>query len=425
MPHILLLFCCFCSLPSLFSQEGSYPTPKNYDYIYKDNIKSVRFYQFDSERDYPILSLNSPGHFVLTFDDMEAYAKDFSYKIIHCDANWNPSDQLDALDYIDGYQENRIFEAKNSFSTKVPYTHYEVRLPNEDVKWTKSGNYLLKVFENDNEEDLIITRRFMIVETKMKVVPELRRSAIPPYSSSHQELSCKVQHNGMRIGNPASQVKVVILQNGRWDQKITDLTPTYIQSEEIGFDQQGQILFPGYKEFRPLDLRSFRFRTTQVERLEEYSDGFEMWLFEDRLRIGTTHLFTHDLNGNFLIETHDQRQELQEEYAKINFSLKALSPFEGDVYVLGGFNNFRAQESFKMNYNENCRCYQLHTLLKNGFYDYMYAVQDKETGQLNYEKIEGSSFESENDYLFLVYYKTFGGLYDQLVAIQKFNTRPN
>ncbi|MFT5646520.1 MAG: hypothetical protein ACI976_001202 [Aureispira sp.] len=421
----LILSCCFIFQSYLAAQDKEYPEFRNYDYIYKEYIKSVRFYQFDSETDYPILSLQNPGFFIFSFDDLEAYTKDFSYKIIHCDANWNPSEELDALDYIDGYQENRFYESQSSFSTKVPYTHYEIQLPNEDVKWTKSGNYLLKVYRDDDEKDLIITRRFMIFDTQMKVVPNMRRSAIPPYASSHQEFFFSIEHSGVRIGNPGEQIKTAVLQNGRWDNAILNLEPTFIKNEEIGYDMYGKLLFPGYKEFRPLDLRSFRYRTIQVERIQEYNNGFELWLFEDASRLYTSHVFTHDLNGKFIIESNDDREgKLEGEYGQINFSLKALTPYEAEVYILGEFNNFRPKPAYKMNYSSDCRCYQASNTFKNGFYDYYYGIFDNSNNELNIQKIEGSSFESENDYLFLVYYKTFGGLYDQLVAVQKLNTRP-
>ena len=78
-----------------------------------------------------------------------------------------------------------------------------------------------------------------------------------------------------------------------------------------------------------------------------------------------------------------------------------------------------------MRYNKECLCYQLPTTLKNGFYDYYYGVVPEGGNALDIQMIEGSSYETENDYLFLVYYREYGGLYDQLVAVQKHNTRPN
>lgn len=411
---------------SLLAQSGDYPALRTYDYVYKDYIKTVIFRLSDSKIDYPVIELGSPSFFIFSFDDLDAYTKDYSYKIIHCNAQWQPSEELDALDYIEGYQENRFYEAKNSFSTRAPYTHYEMTLPNADVRWTKSGNYLLKIYKDNNEEDLIITKRFMVVDTKMKVVPNMRRSATPPNSLTHQELFFRIQHSGVSIGNVMEQITPVVLQNGRWDNAITQLTPTYIQQEEIGYEQQMAVQFPGYKEFRPLDLRSFLYATIQVERIEQYRDGYELWLFEDLSRRYTSHVFTHDLNGKFFVESRDGREsKLQGEYGTINFSLKALTPYKGKVYLLGGFNDFQPQASYAMRYDKECLCYKLSTTLKNGFYDYYYGLVPEGSKTVDINALEGSSYETENDYLFLVYYREYGGLYDQLVAVQQHNTRPN
>ncbi len=419
---IFLLLSYFGNSQELEHQEEKF---RNYDYVYKNYIKSVRFYQFDSETDYPILELGSSNYFILEFDDMEAFTKDFSYKIIHCDAHWQPSEDIDAFDYIDGYQENRIYSGENSFSTKVPYVHYEIQLPNEDVKWTKSGNYLLKVYQDEEEENLIITRRFMIVDTKMKALARTRRSATPPYAATHQEMHFEIQHSGISIGNPREQIQIAILQNGRWDNAITELEPTYIRHEAIGYDMSGKILFAGHKEFRPLDIRSFRFRTIQVKTLEMLKNGFELTLFTNHFRNYSPHVFTHDLNGKFIIQSHDRPDEkLREEYAAVNFSLLSQNKLAGEVYVIGGFTDFRAKPDFRMKYDQKTGLYEMTCTLKNGFYDYCYAVVEEEGAAPNIERIEGSSFETENDYLFLVYYKEFGGQYDQLVAIQKLNTRP-
>lgn len=416
----------FSALPTfLLAQADEYSTPHNYDYVYQPYIKSVQFHLNDSKTAYPIIELGSPSYFIFSFDDLEAYTKDYSYKIIHCNAEWEPSKELSMFDYIDGYQENRFYETQSSLSTRVPYVHYEVQLPNSDVRWTKSGNYLLKVYRDNNEEDLIITRRFMVVDRKMKAVTTLRRSAAPPYGTSHQEWFFNIEHTGVNIGNAEDQVTPVVLQNGRWERSIRPKRPSAIYNEEIQYALQGTTLFPGYKEFRPVDLRTFRFRTTQVERIEEYKDGYGVWLFEDNSRRYAPHVFTHDLNGKFFIESHDFREEdLQSEYGNIHFSLKALTPYQDDVYVLGGFNDFQPRPDYKMTYNTDCRCYQLDFLLKNGFYDYAYALVDPQSGTPNYIDIEGSSFETENDYVFLIYYREYGGLYDQLVGVEVVNTRP-
>ncbi len=399
----------------------------NQNYIYAPNIRSVLLTVGNEPIEYPIITLGSNTLLRLQFDDLDAYSKDFAYQVIHCDANWNPSEDIDPMDYIDGFQENRVYDVRSSVSTKIPYVHYEIVIPNEDIRWTKSGNYLLKVFVDGDEDQLIITRRFMVAEPMMKVVPTIRRSAVPPYSATHQEFEVEIQHTGISIGNPREQIQLVVLQNGRWDRMQTDLEPSYTKYESIGYNLAGQLLFSGSKEFRPLDLRTFRFRTQQMEQIEELTDRFDIRLFPNTIRRYSPHVFTHDLNGRFFFECYDFPDDpLQSEYGEVLFRLRSKEALNGDVYVVGGFNDFQLQDGYRMTYNSEQGSYACTALFKNGFYDYQYILFPNDSADPipTSAPIEGESFETENDYLFLVYYKEYGGLYDRLVAVQKFNTRP-
>lgn len=409
-------------------QEYVISQPRNDDYIYRSHIRSVRFFPSDSEIDHPIVELNSSSSLVLQFDDLEADAKHVFYKIVHCNADWTESENFDPIDYIDGFQENRIYETQGSFNTRLPYTHYDLVLPNEDVRWTKSGNYLLKVYLNNDEDELIITRRFMVVERIMKAVPQMRRTAAPPNTATHQELTLKVQYAGMRVGNPEEQIRTVILKNGRWDKVIFNPRPTKILSNEMRYDWQGRIQFPGGKQFRPLDLRSFRFRTNQMERLDVQEDAIYVELFRDPIYANSPYIFIPDLNGKFIIQSHDMPDErLQGEYAYVRFRLAMREPLPDgkDIYILGGLNNFQPMPEYRMHYNPLEKMYMAEVPLKNGHYDYQYAVFDSENPSESVPDImptEGSSFETENEYLILVYYREFGARYEKLVATQKINS---
>lgn len=427
--RLILLAMAAFSTP-LQAQNDEYVTPqlRNYDYVYRDHIKSVRFYLGDSEIAQPIIELGSTGPLILEFDDMDGAPIDYYYKVIHCNANWTPSEDIDAIDYINGYQENRFFDYETSFNTRTSYVHYELKIPNDDIKWTISGNYLLKIYLNENEEDLVITRRFMVVDTKMKVVPKMRNSARPPYSTTHQEFYFRIEHAGIQVGNATAELKLAILQNGRWDNALTDLKPTFIENKAVIYNNQGKLLFAGNREFRPLDIRSFRHRSPQVKYLTQDSNSFYLELFPNTCRKGQAYLFTHDVNGKYILETFDEPDvRTRGEYGKIKFSLKSTELTDGEVYILGSFTDFQAYDEFKMSYNVEAEAYEATVLLKNGFYDYVYAFlpNDSDHGALDWDTIEGSTYEAENDYYFLVYFREFGGRYDQLVAVQKMNSNPN
>ena len=419
---ITLIFTILLFNQSLWAQRDVYvpEVPRNYDFNYSSFISTVRFYPEDNELDYPVLELGGNRQLLLQFDDLEADNKNYFYKIYHCNYDWTISNDIAAIDYIDGFQENRFYESSSSFNTRVEYTHYFLRLPNDDVKFKLSGNYLLKVYLNDDENELVLTRRFVVFEPMMKAVPTVRRSATPPNSRTHQELSLKVEHAGIYIPSPSTDIKVAVLQNGRWDNAVSGIKPTFIQEEAIVYDQMGQISFPGYKEFRPLDLRSFSHRGPQVETLEQLKNGFNLKLFPEIPRTNSAYLFTFDINGKFIIASHDNPSAAERaEYGLVKFRLQSNLLPKKDVYVIGGFSDFRAYPQNKLNYNLDTGTYEGEILIKNGFYDYYYATTNSENGNLDIIELEGSTFEAENDYLIFVYYRKYGSRYDQLVAFNK------
>jgi len=145
MRLVLLLFFIAVSYFS-YGQEDYYTE----DYVYQENIKSVKFFANNNPLSYPISNVNSTTPLYLSFDDIDGDSKDYYYKLVHCDMNWEISN-LEENDYIEGYNGEEIKNKQNSSFTLLQYTHYRLRLPNENTKWIISGNYLLIIYdENDN-----------------------------------------------------------------------------------------------------------------------------------------------------------------------------------------------------------------------------------------------------------------------------------
>lgn len=414
----------------LIAQEDEYVLPevRNEDYTYRPNIRSVRLYPSDSQTDYPIVALHSGTQLILEFDDLDGYNKNYYYKIIHCNADWTPSTIITPIDYIEGFQENRLYSGQNAIAPHAyNYVHYELSFPNDDIKLKKSGNYLLKVYLDNDENEIVLTRRFMVFDTKVKVVPEMRRSATPPYAATHQEFRFSVQYaSGITIANPNQDIKVMMLQNGRWDNMLSNLQPTFVKRDEIVYDLQGKYVFPALREFRPLDLRSFRSRAIQVRSLYMNKNNFDIELFDDFPRPNAAYIYISDLNGKYVVESFDfEDEKLRGEYGDVKFFLNMDKISDADVYLIGGFSDWQLYDQYKLAYDEQIDSYVGKTLLKNGYYNYMYAVVSRQTNaKPDLMRIEGSSYETENDYIFLVYYRPYGGRYDELIAVQKANSRP-
>ena len=402
---------------------GQWDDIKFEDTVYNKNIYSVKFHLTDFPLTQAIIDLESEATFTLTFDDLGRQIKDFYYTIIHCDADWQPSD-LSTMEYIDGFDEDLLRNSDFSFNTLTEFTNYRLTLPNDNIAWTKSGNYILLVYEEDGDKIPLLTRRFMVVEPLVRIVPEMVRPAGIQKAKTHQEFDFKVSFEKIKVRNPKQELKASILQNGRWDNAISNLPPYFIYNGEVVYDYQDKISFPAGKEFRYIDLRSFRYRNEGVADIREFRDVYEVTLYQDPLRAFTTYQFFMDINGNYTIENvHELNDDLESDYAQVLFSLEKNTPYENaDVYLFGKITDWKIQERFKMTYSEKLQLYAADILLKQGFYNYSYALVPKGRTTANLDEIEGNWFETENEYTILIYYRPFGERYDRLVGAVTFKS---
>ena len=70
-----------------------------------------------------------------------------------------------------------------------------------------------------------------------------------------------------------------------------------------------------------------------------------------------------------------------------------------------------------MHYDTTRNIYTRKIWLKNGEYDYSYAIDDEK--EINEFYFQGSHSETMNAYDILIYYRAFGAYYDQLIGYKK------
>ena len=399
---------------------------KNIDYTYLDNIKSVRFHIQGLMTSLPMVNLGSSTKLLLSFDDFDEDVKNYTYTIIHCNQDWTPSD-LAEMEYIDGFTEEQILDYRFSFKAITDYTHFELSLPNDDMSWTKSGNYLLIVYEDEEERIPAITRRFMVVDQQVNILPQMVRPAKVSKMRTHQEIDFTVNTKKLQVRSPRQEISATVLQNGRWDNALTNIPPIFKRPKEIVFDYQDKIIFPAGNEFRFMDLRSLRRPFDRVAELQEYEDRFDVYLTKDEKRLNRPHSLIQDLNGNYVIENFDQVDDpnLTGNYANVWFFLYSPDKlFDYDVYLFGAFSEWQLRPELKMEYNPAVNSYVGKAFLKQGFYDYTYAVVKRqgEDKKPKLAEIEGNWFEANNQYTILIYYRPFGSRYDQLIGKSGFSS---
>lgn len=388
----------------------------NYDHVYLPEIKSVIFTIPGLYSAAPIVSLNG-GTLSLSFDELTTNGRYLRYQIRHCNRNWEPSD-LEQMEYLEGFNDEELREFQFSINTKVSYVHYELTIPNPDIRWTKSGNYLLHIYDEDTREP-ILTRRFMVMEGIARISGYLKKPANVARMNTHHEIDFSLHHKDFNIANPRQEIRAVIMQNYRWDNALYDIEPFFIQPNQLKFNYQDQLVFPAGKEFRSVDIRSLRFPSKNVLEVNQYLEAPEVKMKPDASRTYQHYHSEPDVNGGFVVKTNDDDDsDVQADYAHILFALESAQPLpDHDVYLVGGFCDWQIDSRYKMEYEERYSAYFGEATLKQGVYDYLYTAVPRSGGAPDFELLEGNWHETENYYTILVYYRPFGQRYDRLIAV--------
>ncbi len=420
-------FLSLCACGMAWALQAQSDNPNNEERNYDPDILAVRCHLRQAPLTFPAVALNAPaGALWFAFDRLGTDVHDYVYTIEHCNADWQRS-ALDATEYLDGYSEDRIQNLRLSRNTLQPYVHYWVELPNANMRWRQSGNYLLKVYDVTYERRLVLVRRFVVVENRWDVAAQFTRPVRVDRLNTHHEIDFAVALSGVNVQYPEREVKAYVLQNGRWDSAIGPLPPFLRRQDQLVFDYQDRIVFPAGKEWRYFDLRTFRFRGEFVQNIRMLADYYEVDLTPDKSRAYEPYVQTPDINGRFSIENRNDNEDLDQcDYAIVHFTLHLGQPFDDhEVYLYGQLTDWQLKPEFRMVYSDERRAYEGRAYLKQGYYNYQYAVVHRQTGERDEVGVEGNWFETENDYLILVYYRPLSGRADRLMAFSVLNSRRN
>lgn len=427
---LLLLLACFTSFR--LSAQSPYTNVLFQDKTYDPNFASVQFGPVGYQHLFPQIDLAGGGQLLLSFDDLSGEVRNYIYTIVHCDRDWTPSG-LSPLEYIDGFEEDDIATFDFSFRTVANYTHYQLIFPNRNMGVTKSGNYVLIVYDNEYERVPVITRRFVVVDRQVGITASVVRAAQVGKIHTHQEIDFEVGLQGLNTRNAMQEISASVLQNRRWDNAITNLAPNLTRLDRLSFDYQGRVVFPAGNEFRFIDLRSLRNPHPDLVRIENMNDEMvEVDLGHDIPRSGAPHLSFQDANGAYFIFNYDFPDAgLNSEYLYTRFTLKTEQPYvDKNVYLFGAVTNWELQPAWQLRYNPAINAYVGRFPLKMGVYNYYYATAPSDLAPdeplvPNISRTEGNYADTENDYTILVYYRPFGSRYDQLVGALQFNSLQN
>ena len=409
----------------LFGFFSSFVTAQvtNTDRVYDDNIVNVLLYANGNQLKDPVIELGSADRLTLSFDDLSNRQENYKYTLIHCTSDWQTSD-LNPIDYLTGYLEGDINNYTFSFNTLSPYIHYHLVFPQAEVRPKLSGNYILKVYLDDGgDTTMLITRRFFVVEPLVKVAAK-----VPYYPKNLKYFKIKQQidltcytPNTFRA-EPEQRFKINIRQNDRWDNALLDLHPTSVTPNQLQYNFADGIVFNSGNEPRYFDMKDYWYRSEYIRTITQQKNDYKVELHTDYPRAGNQYETYKDNHGKMYIAARsDQNPKIEGDYAEVYFSLKMPKIEKGNVYILGQLTDWQFNDNSRMTYNTQTHQYEGNLFLKQGYYEYWYAVLPAGSTRGDVTPIEGSFWETQNTYTVYVYYHNRVLEYDRLVGIQKIN----
>ena len=382
--------------------------------ILDKNIASLQVVANNDWLSLPIITLNSNDFVNISFDDLTHEYHRYCYKIEHCEADWQTSSALFESDYIDGFASgNTIDDVQESTNTVQLYTHYNISFPNNKCRPKISGNYRVTIYDENDEKHVVCRAYFMIVEPSMAVQLNVTTNTDIDINGKHQQVEMAIDYGNNIVSNPQTQIKTVVMQNGRWDNAVVNARPQYIKANGLQWIHCKDFIFDGGNEYRKFETLDVTHTTMGLESINWDGHNYHAWIWTDEPR--PSYIYDKDANGAFLIRNSDNiDNDVNSDYIITHFRLK--SPQTADpIYINGFFTNDRFLPQYEMKWNEKNQQYEGELLLKQGYYSYQYLMMNPE-GKLKPVPSEGNFYQTENTYQALIYFKANGDRTDRLVG---------
>ena len=403
----LLVSLNFLIINPIFSQIEKELNPPEY-------IKTISFTTNNENysTNLPIIKLGEK--FTLDFDVLNNQEEDYYYTIDQLNFDWSKS-QLIKSEYLRGFDNIKIQNYNTSFNTYQTYSHYKLKVPNQDVRITKSGNYILKIY--DEYGNIAFSRKFIVYESITTVPTQIKRLRNLKYIHTKQSVSFQVNPVTIQLNNPKNTVKTLIIQNNTLSTSINNLKAQYTIGSKLIFNYDEESSFWGGNEYLFFENKEIRSSNLNIRTFNLY-DIYHSYLFTDYPRFNNSYTYNPDINGGFLTTAINADDiDIEADYVNIHFYLKNGTPRPGEsIYIVGGFNNYSMGPEYKMTYNRSSDSYELMLKLKQGFYNYKYVIVN-EYDEINQGGVSGNYDETENDYKVLIYYRDYGYRYDRVIGM--------
>jgi len=385
-------------------------------------VPNIRTFQIGIENEkylLPIIELNGSNKLSVRFDEMSHEAHSYSYKLVHCNADWTPSD-ISTTEYLSGYTTGNITDYASSITTTFLYTHYSFLLPNNDMGFKISGNYVVIIYEDNQADKPIAQACFSVVEPKVGITATVRGNTDTELNGKVQQLDFDVAFNGYSVREPATEIKVLVRQNNRTDNEVRDIKPTYLSDSKLSYINNKDLIFDGGCDYHRFDISGVYAAGAGVATIRYNQPHYDAFLYDDKIQANKAYVQEMDVNGKYVINLQSSdNDDVEADYMYVNFSLPTNEPFfDGQLYLGGEFNFNLMNDANRLKYDGKEGKYYQSILLKQGGYNYQYWFVPKGERKATSRRVDGSYWQTQNEYTIYVYQRAWGERYDKLIGVK-------
>ena len=378
--------------------------------IFGGNVRTLTLTIDDDPTLPPYLAFGGRQYIDIEWDEMSHDYKRYRYHIDHCDWDWNVTDDIFESDFLEGLNDQLIEDFEKSFNTTQIYTHYRLRVPSKEIRLRLSGNYRVLIYEEDEKDEPVLEARFCIYEREAGIMAQISSNTDIDFNDRHQQMTLSIGYGALSIFDPERDLKVIVMQNRRWDSRVEGLVPNIRRANGIEFTHNRNLIFPAGNEYHRFEILDVHRTATGVDRIEWFEPYYHATLFP--AVIDHAYSYSEDQNGVYVVRSSDNYDDwTTAEYVVVHFFLETPRLQGGDVYVSGWWSGQTFNPDCKMEYDDAHQYYHAAILLKQGYYSYEFVQKD---GLM--QRTMGSFFETENEYEVLVYYRQQGSRYDRLAG---------
>ncbi|MBQ9677987.1 MAG: DUF5103 domain-containing protein [Prevotella sp.] len=383
--------------------------------IYSPMVKTLTTIVNDDWQNRPVMELGTDDVLTIGFDELSHDAHRYICHLTRCEADWTESTDVFESDWLQGFNDYPLDDYRNSLNTTINYTHYELKIPNEQCSIRMSGNYRLSIYDEDNGNEKVLDAEFYVVEPLMNIGLSMTTNTDIDLNRGHQQIAMTLEYKNVRVVRPEEEIYTVVMQNWNEQTARVNLSPQYTYQLGLRWEHQRDLIFEAGNEYHKFEVLDVSHPTMGIDRITWDGEHYQAYPFTTTVR--RNYLTNESANGAFLIRNSDRTEiDYTCDYVWVNYTLEAS--YCGEIYLQGQWTNNAERTAYQMQYDATAQCYRAQVMQKQGYYSYLYVDKDGRTAPT-----EGNFYQTRNRYQALVYYKSLGERTWRLVGYRGLDAR--